>query len=70
MQGKDRAALGGSEDFATISHRVPSLLLGIAAGRADEGYSYPLHHPRVVFDERALVHGALAYAEAVLGFNK
>ena len=52
--------------FAAISQRIPSLLIGIAAGRADEGYAYPLHHPRVVFDEDALVYGALAYAKAAL----
>ena len=52
---------GGSEDFASFSHRIPSLLVGICAGDSREGYCYPLHHPKVRFDERALPIGALAY---------
>ena len=47
----------GSEDFAYISQRVPSLMLAIAAGG-----EHPLHHPEIVFDEDALPYGAAAYA--------
>ena len=53
---------GGSEDFAYISREVPSVMIALAAGNSDEGYAYPLHHPKVQFDERALVVGAAAYA--------
>lgn len=52
----------GSEDFASISHRVPSLMLALAAGHPDDGYVHPLHHPSADFDERALVTGSAAYA--------
>ncbi|MBR2343204.1 MAG: amidohydrolase, partial [Clostridia bacterium] len=36
-------SLNGSEDFASFSHLVPSLLLAIAAGDPREGYAHPLH---------------------------
>ena len=52
---------GGSEDFAHFSHRVPSLLIAVCAGDSREGYLRPLHHPSVLFDERALEYGAKVY---------
>ncbi len=55
---------GGSEDFAYISREVPSLMLALAAGEPEEGYAYPLHHPKVKFDESVLSTGA-----AVLAYN-
>lgn len=59
---------GGSEDFAYISHEIPSVMLAIAAGEAGKGYGYPLHHPKARFDEKALSIGAAAYANAALNF--
>ncbi len=58
----DGGGNGGSEDFAYISHRVPSLMLAIGAGKKDDGYIYPLHNPKAMFDEKALIYGACAYA--------
>ncbi len=52
----------GSEDFAYISREVPSVMLALSAGTAENGYKYPLHHPSVRFDEDALVTGAAVYA--------
>ena len=49
---------GGSEDFAYIAKRIPSLLIGISAGK--NGYS--LHNPRVRFDESVLSEGAAVYS--------
>lgn len=60
---------GGSEDFAYISQRVPSVMLALAAGEEKDGYGYPLHHPKVRFDERALPVGAAAYAAVAFGWN-
>ena len=57
---------GGSEDFAHFSHLIPSLLVAIGAGDLREGYTAPLHHPAVRFDERALEIGAEAYASLAL----
>ena len=52
----------GSEDFAYFSHKVPSIMLAIAAGNADTGCNYPLHHPEVTFDESVLSIGSAVYA--------
>ena len=59
---------GGSEDFAYISHQVPSVMLALAAGNAREGYTYPLHHPKVRFDEKALPAGAAAFAQVAVSY--
>ncbi len=52
----------GSEDFAYISHQIPTIMLALAAGHPDEGYSYPQHHPKVKFDDTVLPIGAAIYA--------
>ena len=52
---------GGSEDFAYVSHLVPSVMLGLVAGKKDEGYEYPLHHPKVKFDENILFKGTALF---------
>ncbi len=49
---------GGSEDFAYISHEIPSVMIGLAAGEREKGYAYPLHHPKARFDEGVLPIGA------------
>ena len=52
----------GSEDFAYVSHKVPSIMLALAAGQPEKGYCYPGHHPKVKFDEEALSFGSCIYA--------
>lgn len=52
----------GSEDFAYISHKVPTIMLALAAGQPEKGYCYPQHHPKVKFDEEALLYGSSIYA--------
>ncbi len=52
---------GGSEDFAYVSHEVPSLMLALAAGQPEKGYTYPQHHPMVTFDESVLSTGTAAF---------
>lgn len=56
----------GSEDFAYVSHQIPTIMLALAAGQPEEGYTYPLHHPMVKFDEDALPVGAAIYAYVAL----
>lgn len=53
---------GGSEDFAYISQQIPSVMLALAAGEPAKGYTYPLHHPKVKFDEAALSTGCAVFA--------
>ena len=51
-----------SEDFAYVSQKVPSIMIALAAGQPEKGYSYPQHHPKVKFDEESLVYGSSIYA--------
>ena len=60
--GKSSGKAAGSEDFAYVSRKVPSVMLAMAAGKPDEGYIYPQHHPGAKFDERALAYGSAVYA--------
>ena len=60
----------GSEDFAYVANTVPSVFLGLAGGNSDEGYCYPLHHPKVMMDEKALPAGAAAYAQVAIEWLK
>lgn len=53
---------GGSEDFAYITQEVPSVMLALAAGEPAKGHSYPLHHPKVTFDEDVLSTGAAVFS--------
>lgn len=63
MAGENANKLtGGSEDFAYVSQEVPSIMVALAAGGPDEGYAYPLHHPKVTFDENVLSAGSAVYA--------
>ena len=58
--GKSRK-IGGSEDFAYVAEKVPSLMMGISAGTAKNGCKYPLHHPKAVFNEDILCLGSALY---------
>lgn len=51
---------GGSEDFSYISQNVPSIMLGLGAGEAQNGYTHPQHHPKARFDESVLWRGSAA----------
>ena len=56
----------GSEDFAYISQKIPSIMVALTAGNAENGYPYPLHHPKVIFDEDALAIGSSIYAYSAM----
>ncbi len=60
--GGKAAKSTGSEDFAYVSQEVPAIMLALAAGRPDQGYPYPQHHPKVRFDESVLASGSAVYA--------
>ena len=57
---------GGSEDFAFVSHHVPTVSMFITAGNSEEGYIYGQHNPKVRFDDSMLYYGAAAYAYIAL----
>ena len=60
--GQSSSKSAGSEDFAYVSHEVPSVMLALAAGQPEKGYKYPQHHPMVKFDEESLIDGSAVYA--------
>ncbi|MDD6206947.1 MAG: M20 family metallopeptidase [Clostridiales bacterium] len=60
--GEKSSKTAGSEDFAHISHEVPSVMIALAAGHPEKGYIYPQHHCMVRFDEDALSNGCAVYA--------
>ena len=53
---------GGSEDFAFVSCKVPTVGMFLSAGSPEEGYAYSQHHPKVTFDDSILYRGSAAYA--------
>ena len=61
---------GGSEDFAYVSQRVPSIMVALAAGDSREGYEHPLHHPKMRLDTKAFVYGAASLAEVAMRYVK
>ena len=60
---------GGSEDFAYISHKIPSVMVALSAGGEKEGCAYPLHHPKTNFDESVLYIGSATYAAVALALK-
>ena len=56
-----------SEDFSYFSQAIPSISVGISAGKASNGYLHPLHSPYTTFDEDSIFYGACVYA--VLGIE-
>ena len=57
---------GGSEDFAFVSHRVPTVSMFLTAGSSNDGYVFSQHHPKVRFDDSVLYRGSAAYAYTAL----
>lgn len=70
LNGAAREKSGGSEDFAYISHEIPSVMVSLAAGEKEKGYEYPLHHPKARFDEEALSFGCALYAHVAIEWLK
>ncbi|MFV0424055.1 MAG: M20/M25/M40 family metallo-hydrolase [Bacilli bacterium] len=60
----------GSEDFAYISEKVPSLYIPLVAGNIEEGFKYTVHHPKVLIDERALKYGVTTFVASAIEWLK
>ncbi|MBP1043918.1 amidohydrolase [Vagococcus sp. BWB3-3] len=58
----------GSEDFAYVSHEIPSVLLGLAAADSRLSEPYPVHHPKLVLSEDILPYGAAAHVSMALSW--
>ena len=57
---------GGSEDFAFVSHLVPTVSMFMSAGSSKDGYIYGQHHPKVRFDDSVLYKGSAAFTYAAM----
>lgn len=60
----------GSEDFAYVSHEIPSVMLSVGAGNPESGYAYPQHHPQASFDESILPIGAAIFADNAIRWGE
>lgn len=66
-------AMKGTEDFAYVSERVPSVFVQLGAGAPNEGYEFNNHNPKFSIDEGTLAIGSAIYAqvaEKYLSFYK
>ncbi|MDP4147116.1 MAG: M20 family metallopeptidase [Bacillota bacterium] len=59
-----------SEDFGFVSELVPSLMVILSAGSPQDGYSYPQHHPKALFDENNIYIGAALYTNMAMEWLK
>lgn len=66
VQQMPPGASGGSEDFAFISHKVPTVALFMAAGNINEGYEHNIHNPKLKLDDSVLWAGSAAHAYVAL----
>lgn len=57
----------GSEDFAFVSHEVPSYAAYLVAGSTKDGYMVSQHNPKVKYDDSVLHFVAAAYIQMALG---
>ena len=69
LSGGEVGKTGGSEDFAYISHEIPSVMVAFSAGEREKGYAYPLHHSKARFDEDVLPIGAAFLTAFALGIK-
>ncbi|MBO4938338.1 MAG: amidohydrolase [Oscillospiraceae bacterium] len=63
-----KPSAGGSEDFAYVSHKIPIVMVSLAAGEPVEGHVFPLHHPKATFDESAMPHGTAGLAYMAISY--
>lgn len=57
------SALTGSEDFALVAKEVPGYMLVLGAADPNADTQYPLHNPKVIFDEDAMPLGTAVFVE-------
>lgn len=68
FKGIDKMKSSASEDFSFVAEKIPSAMIYLSSGYADERGDYTAHNPKVVFDEEVLKIGAYAYAETARRF--
>lgn len=59
-----------SEDFAVICELVPSVFFNISTGFLDERGAYPVHNPKVIFNEESCLYAPAYFAECATEWLK
>ena len=57
-----------SEDIGYILEEIPGCYFFVGGGNAAKGLTYPHHHPKFDFDERAMIDGVALMAQAVADY--
>ncbi|MCB8987355.1 MAG: amidohydrolase [Ardenticatenaceae bacterium] len=57
-----------SEDMGYILEEIPGCYFFIGASNQEKGYTYPHHHPRFNFDERAMINGVAVMGQAIANY--
>lgn len=57
-----------SEDMGYILEEIPGCYFFIGAGNPEKGYTYPHHHPRFDFDERAMIDAVAVMGQAIANY--
>ncbi|WP_423188638.1 M20 metallopeptidase family protein [Alkalibacterium sp. f15] len=55
----------GGEDFAYYLQEKPGSFFFVHSGNKEKGISYPHHHPKFDFDERAMLVGAKCFVDII-----
>jgi amidohydrolase len=57
-----------SEDMGYILEEIPGCYFFIGARNEEKGYTFPHHHPRFNFDERAMLDGVAVMGQAIADY--
>ena len=57
-----------SEDMGFFLDEVPGCYFFVGARNEEKGYTYPHHHPKFNFDERAMIEGVAIMAESASNY--
>lgn len=57
-----------SEDMGFFLDEVPGCYFFIGARNEEKGYTFPHHHPRFNFDERAMINGVAVMAQSAFDY--
>jgi len=57
-----------SEDMGYILEEIPGCYFFIGARNEEKGYTFPHHHPRFNFDERAMIDGVAVMGQAIADY--
>ncbi len=70
LVAKNDVSSNASEDFALVVDRVKGTFINISAGFEDERGNYPVHNPKVQFNESVLAFGAASFAHSAVQWLK